>query len=73
MREESGDVFRAGGTRFNMATILSRANRLHDALAYGEAALANLQIFGDRAAADNIQKVKRLIAAIRQAQQSNKV
>jgi tetratricopeptide (TPR) repeat protein len=65
-RDKAGDIFEAGGTRFNVANTLHRAGRLTDARAYAEAALANFRTFGDRAA-DNIQKTERLIAAIDQA------
>jgi hypothetical protein len=41
--------------------------RVHDALAYAEAALANFLSFGERAASD-IQKTERLIARIKEAQ-----
>jgi tetratricopeptide (TPR) repeat protein len=65
-RDEVGDIFAAGQTRFNVAVVLLRAGRLADALAYAVAALANFRTFGDRAAADK-QAAERLIAYIEEA------
>ena len=48
--EQAGDIFGAGQTRFNVAFALLQAERFDDARAYAEAALANFQSFGDRAA-----------------------
>ena len=64
--EEAGDQFGAGETRYNVALALLDAGRLDDARAYAEAALANYQTFGERAAAE-IQRTERLIAAIDKA------
>jgi tetratricopeptide (TPR) repeat protein len=64
--EQAGDVFNAGQTRENAATTLLQAGRFNDARAYAEAALANFQTFGKRAA-DRVQKVERLLATINEA------
>jgi len=64
--DNAGEIFVAGGRRFNVAVALLLADRLTDARAYAEAALANFRTFGDRAA-DRIQKTERVIAAIDQA------
>jgi tetratricopeptide (TPR) repeat protein len=64
--DKAGDIFEAGRRRFNAAMTLLRADRLTDARAYAEAALANFRTFSDRAA-DHIQKTERLIAGINQA------
>ena len=65
--EQTGDTFGAGRTRSNAAVVLGNAGRLADALAYAQAALADFQNFGDRAAAET-QKTERLIADIQAAQ-----
>ena len=65
-REQAGDILGAGQARFYVAFALLRAQRLDDARAYAEAALANSREFGDRAAAE-IQKAEQLIAAIDEA------
>jgi tetratricopeptide (TPR) repeat protein len=65
-REQAGDTFGAGQTRFNVALVLLRAGRLADARSYAMAALANFESFGNRAA-DDIQKTQRLIQDIEQA------
>jgi hypothetical protein len=64
--EQASDLYRAGETRTNVSVALRDADRLDEAHAYAEAALANFQTFGDRAA-DGIQKAERLIAFIDQA------
>jgi tetratricopeptide (TPR) repeat protein len=64
--DKAGDIFAAGQARFNVALTLFKTDRLTDARAYAEAALANFRTFGDRAE-DKIQKTERLIAAIDQA------
>ncbi|MCY2953058.1 MAG: tetratricopeptide repeat protein, partial [Planctomycetota bacterium] len=64
--ETQGDVYRAGGGRFNVAIALRQANRLPDALEYARAALRNFETFGPRAA-DMIAKTRQLIAAIESA------
>jgi tetratricopeptide (TPR) repeat protein len=63
--EKTGDIFRACETRLRVTLALCKANRLCDARAYAEAALANFRTFGGRAA-DEIQKIEHLIAAIDQ-------
>ena len=65
--EQAGDIFGAGQTRFNVAVALFQAERFDDARAYAEAALANFQTFGDRAAED-IQKTEQLLADIDKAE-----
>jgi tetratricopeptide (TPR) repeat protein len=42
-KEQAGDAFGAGQTRYNVAITLFEADRLADARAYAEAALANFQ------------------------------
>jgi tetratricopeptide (TPR) repeat protein len=64
--DKVGDIFSAGVMRFNVAIALLQADRLTDARAYAEAALANFRTFGDRAAAD-IQDTERIITDIDQA------
>jgi tetratricopeptide (TPR) repeat protein len=65
--EQAGDIFGAGLTRENVAIALLQADRVADARAYAEAALANFRTFGDRAA-DRIQNAERLLALIAQAE-----
>lgn len=64
--DKAGDIFGAGQRRFNVAIGLLQADRLADARAYAEAALANFRTFGNRAA-DEIQDTEGLIADIDQA------
>jgi tetratricopeptide (TPR) repeat protein len=64
--EQAGDIFGAGQTRFNVAVDLLNARRFDDARAYAEAALANYQSFGARAA-DKVQRAEGLLADINQA------
>jgi tetratricopeptide (TPR) repeat protein len=64
--DEVGDTYMAGQRRYNVAVALIHAGRLPDARAYAEAARANFQSFGDRAA-QNIQNAEQLIAEIDQA------
>jgi tetratricopeptide (TPR) repeat protein len=63
--EEVGDAFGTGLTRYNVAVALLEAGRHSDARAYAEAALANFQIFGDRAASE-IDHAQRLVSTIDQ-------
>ncbi|MFH1372836.1 MAG: CHAT domain-containing protein [bacterium] len=63
-KEEAGNVFGAGQTRYNVALLLANANRLPDALAYAKAALRDFDPYGDRAK-DMIEKTQRLIAQIK--------
>jgi tetratricopeptide (TPR) repeat protein len=65
--EQAVDVFGAGQTRYNVAITLIQADRIDDARSYAEAALANVQTFGERAAKD-IQHAERLLALIDQAE-----
>ncbi len=62
-KEQAGNIFAAGETRFNVAIDLLLAARHDDARAYAEAALANFRKFGDCAAAQ-IQRAEQLIADI---------
>jgi tetratricopeptide (TPR) repeat protein len=64
--DKAGEIFLAGGRRFNVAVTLADADRLTDARAYAEAALTNYRTFGDRAA-DLIQRTEGLIAKIGEA------
>ncbi len=64
--EQAGDLFGAGGTRFNVGLGLLRAGRFAEARVYAEAARANFQTFGDRAA-DQIEMTDSLIADIDRA------
>jgi len=64
--ELGDDIFGAGQTRRSAAITLVQADRMVDARAYAEAALANFRTFGDRAAAE-IQQALQLIAHIDQA------
>jgi tetratricopeptide (TPR) repeat protein len=66
-RERADDFLSAGEARFNVALAMRSAGRLHDALTYAEAALANFLGFGERAAAE-IQRTERLIAMIKETQ-----
>jgi tetratricopeptide (TPR) repeat protein len=61
--EQSGDIFRAAQTRFNMAIVFLEEGRQSDALEYAEAALRGYQSFGERAA-ENIEEARRFIAKI---------
>ena len=65
-KEQARDIVGAGETRFNVGVALFRAQRFDDARAYAQAALANFQSFGDRAA-KHIQNAERLLAAIGKA------
>ena len=62
-REKQGNVYRAAGTRRNVALDLANAGRLADARAYALAALRNFETYGDRAA-DMIQNNRDLLADI---------
>jgi tetratricopeptide (TPR) repeat protein len=62
-KEQIGDLFGAGQTRYNAALALFRADLFDDARAYAEAALANFQAFGELAA-DLVQRTERLIVDI---------
>jgi tetratricopeptide (TPR) repeat protein len=64
--EEAGNTFGAALTRFNVALALLEAGRLEEARAYAEVALANYQIFGERAAVE-IKKTEWLIDEINMA------
>ena len=64
--DKTGDIFHAGKMRYEFAFALWQRDRLTDARVYAEAALANFQTFGHRAA-DNIRETELLIAAIDKA------
>jgi tetratricopeptide (TPR) repeat protein len=61
-----GDLYRAAGTRFNVALALMQVGRLSDAAEYARAALRNFETYGQAAAAD-IQNTQQLLAMIEQA------
>ena len=65
-KEASSNRYAASLTRFNIATLCARANRLPDAREYARAALRGFETYGDSAAAD-IAKTKELLAVIAQA------
>jgi tetratricopeptide (TPR) repeat protein len=62
-REMTGDHYRAGQTRLNVARTLANSGRLDDAREYAEAAIRSFQYFGDRAAAE-VEQTLKLIAQI---------
>jgi tetratricopeptide (TPR) repeat protein len=66
LKEQTGNLYAAARTRFNVAIDLLNAGRRADALEYAEAALRGFESFGERAAAD-IEKTRELIAEIRGA------
>ena len=61
--EVQGNVYGAGQTRFNVALALAESGRLADAREYARTALRDFESFGE-AAAEVIQKTKRLLAKI---------
>jgi tetratricopeptide (TPR) repeat protein len=65
-KEQTGDLFGAGQTRYNVTLALHGAGRPDDARAYAKAALANFQTFGERATTE-IQATKSLITKIDKA------
>ena len=64
--DKTDDTFEAGRIRFNVALVLSAANRLTEAGAYAKASLASYQAFSG-AATDEIHRVQQLIADIDKA------
>jgi tetratricopeptide (TPR) repeat protein len=64
--EQAGNLYAAAQTRFNLAIDLLNAGRRADALEYAEAALRGFESYGERAA-DEVEKTRGLIAAIRGA------
>ena len=64
-KEARGDIYKAGGTRYNIAILLAADDRPSDALHYARAALDNFRQVGIGAAADAAQ-VERLIADLEQ-------
>jgi tetratricopeptide (TPR) repeat protein len=64
--ERANDQFDTAVSRYKAAGALVGAGQLDDARSYADAALANYQTLGDRAAAE-IQKTQRLIAEIDKA------
>jgi tetratricopeptide (TPR) repeat protein len=65
-KEMAGNIYAAGGTRFNIASLLAENGRLSDALLYARAALHNFESYGGRAK-DWEDKAKGLIAEIEKA------
>jgi tetratricopeptide (TPR) repeat protein len=61
--ELTGDLYRAGTRRFNVALVLRDAGRFADAREYALAALRNYETYGEREA-DMIERTKRLLARI---------
>ncbi|HEV7671577.1 MAG TPA: tetratricopeptide repeat protein [Thermoanaerobaculia bacterium] len=66
LEENQGNLFGAARARFNMAVAFLKSGRRADALEYAEAALRGFESYGERAA-EQIEKTRRLIAAIRGA------
>ncbi|HEX7185035.1 MAG TPA: CHAT domain-containing protein [Thermoanaerobaculia bacterium] len=64
LNEQSGNLYHASMTRFNVAIVLSQTGRQADALKYAEAALRGFESYGNRAA-EMIEKTRGLIAKIR--------
>jgi tetratricopeptide (TPR) repeat protein len=62
-KEEAGNRYGAGGTRYNIALMLQDAGRITDALAYAHAALRDFQTYG-AGAADRIENTQSLIAVL---------
>ena len=55
--------FHAGHARYNIAVMLTREQRLPEALLYARAALSNYESFGERAAG-RVRQAQELIAQI---------
>jgi tetratricopeptide (TPR) repeat protein len=66
LAEGSGNLYQAGGTRFNVAVDLLQSGRLTDAREYARAALRNFEPYGPGAAAET-QRAQQLLARIEQA------
>jgi tetratricopeptide (TPR) repeat protein len=64
-REAAGSRYGAATSRYSVALALAKGGRLGDALLWAQAALRDLQTYGDRAAA-NVAMTQQLIAAIEQ-------
>jgi tetratricopeptide (TPR) repeat protein len=63
--EARDDIFGAGQTRFNIAVLLARDDRVHDALLYARAALDNFQRSGP-GAASLVDRARQFIARLEQ-------
>jgi tetratricopeptide (TPR) repeat protein len=61
--EAAGDLYKAAGTRRNVAIALANAGRLADARDYAYAALRNYETYGERAA-EEIRETRGLIEGI---------
>jgi tetratricopeptide (TPR) repeat protein len=62
-KEESGDRFGAGQTRYNVAAMLVDDGRYRDALLWAQAALRDFQSYDDRAAAE-VARTQEMIVII---------
>jgi len=67
-KEARGEIYAAGGTRYNIATVLAIVSRFDDALHYARAALANFRQVGPGAAA-NAAETEGLIAELEELRQ----
>jgi tetratricopeptide (TPR) repeat protein len=64
-REDRGDLYGAGNSRYNIAVLLAEAGRSGDALHYARAALENFQQAGP-GAANRADSAQRIIADLEQ-------
>jgi len=64
LKEQSGNLYGAALTRYNVALDLLTAGRRADALEYAEAALRGYEPYGE-GAGEKIERTRRLIARIR--------
>jgi tetratricopeptide (TPR) repeat protein len=64
--EQAGALYNAALTRENVALAYAQAGRFDDALLFARAALANFEQFGP-AAADRVERARRLVAKYEQA------
>ena len=64
-KEARGDIYRAGGTRYNIAVLLAGDGRISDALHYARAALDNFRQVGPGAGSD-AANAEQLITALEQ-------
>jgi tetratricopeptide (TPR) repeat protein len=67
-KEARGDIYGAGGTRYNIAALLASTGRTGDALLYARAALNNFQQAGP-GTVGHAAEAERLIAALEQLRQ----
>jgi tetratricopeptide (TPR) repeat protein len=63
LREASGNVYGAAGTRFNVALALADSGRVADACEYARAALRNFETYGAGVAQD-IRDTQQLLATL---------